>query len=395
MVVTSRKDLIATKYCLLISLYFMFICCYTPVTFATENKSFPLPIQIDYSYYVKSSIYLRCSYEPYDIPLSEFKDKENSQVALRFKRVLSDIRDHNMPTFAKLSPRLAQNSKGPQKQTSLLIENLVTGYNSLLSPEVVGQDFNRINIIQQFYVGTDQIVVWGVDQTPGSDNALIRSFVFKKDQQDNLLWEAGPPNEIHCLIDEIMQQSAESPHVFSPVDTTKFDYEYPIPGTTSGYPAYLQFNGKICDLNVFSDTVATTDPVLTFYQNAYRLFKNSPEAIADLYTPESAQKYRSWLKKADPNYISRLHADTITKGRKVIFLLNADPVFIVFYQPIESARKDFADVRYEYIVKDPKSNQLRLTNLNYNGFLSQYFDNKELFINSFLKPLIDGNTTLK
>jgi len=384
------------KYYLLIGWIVTNICFYTGTTSATETKSFPLPVRIDHNYYVKSSMYLRCSYEPYDIPLSEFKDKENSQVANRFKKVLSDIRDHNMPTFAKISPRITQDSKGLQQQPSSKIEGIVAGYNSLLSPEVVGQDFSKIKIIQQFYVGADQIVVWGVNQTPNnSGKVLRRSFSFKKDQQGDLLWEAGPPNEIQCLINEIMQQSAESNNVFLPIAVTKLNYEYPVPGTTSGYTAYLQFNGKICDLDVFSDTASTNDPILTFYQNAYRLFRDSPEAIANLYTPESAQKYRDWLKKTDPNYISRQHMDIVTKGRKVIFLLNADPVFIVFYQPFVNAKKDLSDVRYEFIIREPKDSQLRLTNLNYSGFLSQFFDNRELFIDPFLKPLIGGDTSPK
>jgi hypothetical protein len=212
---------------------------------------------------------------------------------------------------------------------------------------------------------------------------------FKKDPQGGFVWEVGLSNEIQSLIDEPVWplQGSELLDVFAPVNNVKCDYEYAIPGTTSGYPVYLQFNGKVCDFNALGDE--SNDEILAFYQKTCRLLAQSPESLTDLYTEKSAQDYRKWVEKkpyGDPYWRQK---EIVSRGRRVIFLLNADPVFIVFYRPFTSTKQDLSDVRYEYIVREPKDNQLRLTNYNYSGFLSQFFDNRELFIDPFLKPLID------
>lgn len=377
------------NFCGSVFLLAIFVSC-SLATGSIETRSFSFPIDIDDSYYVRSSMYLRYSFEDYNEPFSEFKVKENSPVVNQFKKVLQDVRDQNTPKNIALSSH-AKIAKG--YQPSDVYKQFIEFYSRVLSPKNTGINFQNLKLIKQIYIGNDCKIVWEVNSVPEMERGIFRgSFRFKKGPQDDFVWEIDIGDEVGSLISETTR--SQSSKFAIPLDGVKCDYEYAIPGTAAGHPVYLQFNGEVCDFNVMNDT--TDNEILVFYQQTCHLLAESPELLVDFYTKKSAQRYSSIMEKypkvSDP-YLRQ--TEIIRQGRKVLFLLNADPVFIVFYHTIKSTMKFPEDVRYDYIIRDPKDSQLRLTNYSYYGLLSQFFSNKSLFIEPFLKPLLEKTETPK
>jgi hypothetical protein len=357
-------------------------CGYAADTIKT--KSFSLPINIDYSSYVKSTMYLRYSFEDYNEPYEEFITKVNSPVARQFKKVLQDIRDQNIPKDIVLSSR-TKVAKGLQALD--VYKKFMSEYNRILSVNNAGQNFDKIKVTKEIYIGNDYRILWELNSVPEMKGGIFRgSFEFNKNSQGDLVWEVGVSDEISSLTGETTK--SKSYKYATQLDNIKCDYEYAIPGTTTGYPVYLQFNGKPCDFNVMDSN--SNDEVLAFYQKTCRLLVQNPKLLADFYTEQSAKWYRSVIEK-DPNAADPYarQREIVRQGRKVVFLLNADPVFIVFYQPFKNPKKDFSDVQYEFIIRDSKDNQLKLTNYSSIASMSQFLDNKSLFIEPFLKPLLE------
>ena len=70
---------------------------------------------------------------------------------------------------------------------------------------------------------------------------------------------------------------------------------------------------------------------------------------------------------------------TLVQARYVKFVLDADPVFLVFYSGDKTDKWTAGTLHCEYVVRDPASNGYKLANFAFTSSLDDILGNPELF----------------
>src|SRR3990172_4613399 len=376
-VLTKKRNVAAiTVLCIIIQLVL-----YIPTVMAqTKTESFPIPLQIDGSDPVSTSMYIRCDYKEHGKSFHAFKNSKRDPAGITLSQLMQAMSTRDSSICADLAPGERSLTPSEAKMHREQVVKIGGRYEGFFDGSMDAIDINKVFITKQFMVGNDIIFIWGVDSGFGKDknSPLRRWFRFEKNSETEIRWNGGKVDPLAVLLTHMMQYSAETPGKFLPKKAGKFEYNFPIPGTTKGHAVLLQFNGKMYDFDVFDSGAAESkDEVLAFYQRAYQAFMSAPENLADFYTTVSQEKMTKWLAQMTPENLAKYQQATLNAGRTVKFILDADPVFIVFYTVGNS--KDF---RYEYVVRDTSKGELRLTNFYFGNDLNLLIDEK-LFRDSF------------
>jgi hypothetical protein len=359
---------------------YWFITCIFCIAFpviadaaSLQTASFPIAIRVDRGW-VTSSLYLKCEFKSYQMPLREYSVAQLDDRETTFLRLVTAIRINDIATCSRLALS-SQTSTGK-------VQFVVRMYN-----EAFGPMLDSLFVCEQFYVGRSGLFIWGV--TPQGDARPIRrSFRIDTSSENIAYWDPTNRNSLNILITDTMQKRAERPTSYGPSQSVKKQFQYAIGGTTNGSPVYLQFDGKNYDLDVFGPDILPDDEVASFYQAAYKTFANGrKEDFASLYTESSGKKFSKWVSNMRPEEFDAYYQDVIRSGHRVKFILNADPIFIVFYVSSPSDGGAF-NLRYEYVVRDPASGKLRLTNFYSESFIDDLLKSKELFVTPILNDIL-------
>ncbi|HLB73912.1 MAG TPA: hypothetical protein VJJ98_07830 [Sedimentisphaerales bacterium] len=350
-------------------------------------KSFPAPVRIDHGSYVQTSLYLKCRSKEYNLSFPEFISKYSDSREAVFQQLALAIREKNLQACMQLSFRKSSMTAEEAATHERNVTQMMGVHARLLNSAFLREDFKNLYVSNQFILGNGGLFVWGVDSATSVSPTSFRTLLwFETDSNNRFSWNPmhGQPDPLIALFRDIMDQNAKSPEKYRPIENGTFDYEIPIYGSGGANPVYVQFNGsRYDDIDIFKDTVDPSDKVLGIYQKAYHTLRDgSPESFAQFYTERSRQKYMTWLDKTDPNYLGWYRKDITNGGRKIAFVLDADPFYFVFY------KKDNGAVKFEDIVRDPKDGSLKLTNFYCYDYLHKFFTDKKLFLDPVLKSII-------
>lgn len=364
---------------------YRFIVCLLSVTLGCvancadiQTASFPVPIRVDQGW-IRSSLFIKCSFKPYRVPLREFGATPLDPRELAFKRLVAAVGTNDVATCLDLNSHSKTNI---QHLTEL----------ALTYKQTYGSQFNSLLVSDQFYRGKSSLFIWGVSLEPGSW-PVRRSFKITTDSENIPYWDADNRDCLDIVITDIMQKAAKLPAVYAPSKTVQRKFQYPISGTTNGSPVYLQFDGKTYDFDAFGPDIPPGDEVASYYQAAYKTFMNGrKEDFSTLYTESSGKKYLNWVLKMRPEEFDAYHQHVIKSGRRVRFILNADPIFIVFYCSGSSAGGAL-DLSYEYVARDPTSRELKLTNFYSESFIDDLLKSKDLFVTPILNDILSRSAS--
>ena len=117
------------------------------------------------------------------------------------------------------------------------------------------------------------------------------------------------------------------------------------------------------------------DEVASFFQMKYVAIKcGHREAIASLYTDTSRKKFLDWLKTGNQTYLDSHFTSMAAVRRRVRFVIDADPVYIVLYDRDVGTKNRLA---YEYVIRDENDGKLKFTKLYFGGFFDQMVRSRE------------------
>jgi len=363
------------------TILFFITCSINLICFANneiKTASFPIPIRVDNDI-IRSSLFIKCRFKKYEIPFKDFELMKLDYHEKSFVKLVNAIKQNDLISCLEVCSGYTQRSKNEIKQ-------FMNAYHKSFVPI-----WDKIHVYYQFYIGNDRLFIWGVENAePIKSGPLRRSFYFEKDRVGKFVWTASIPNTIDTLLTDIVQKNAGFPGKYALIKNESFDYQYIIPGSTDEHPIYLQFNGKPYNVEVFTNQFEPSNEIINFYQKAYHVFKNmTAEDFAEFYTPVSRQKYREWATKMGKDSYNIHRQQTINAGRKVVFILNANPVYIVFHH-----RLDNEYIRYQYIVRNSDNQKLKLTSFFFEGYLDDYLKNQELFVEPILRKIIYPKTNI-
>lgn len=158
----------------------------------------------------------------------------------------------------------------------------------------------------------------------------------------------------------------------------------------SKYSAMLHVNAKICETgNLFSDKLdliepLSEDPVINFYSQAIHVFyTRPPEEYASIFSPLSKKKVLQGFQNVKGDEFVSFRKELPSVGHYAKFMINADPVYIVFYQNKFTGLNTY---KYDWILRI-KDNSYLLCNYYMESLIDDIFRNKELFVHPLLAAL--------
>jgi len=355
------------------------------------EKSFPIPVNVDRSYSVPSSMYIKVKHINYDLPFTDFMSKKLSTKEKFVSNIVTCIYQQDFNALSK-NVHLTKTEEED-------FPDIMKAYGKIINHTVAGNNYEKMKINNQFLLGKDCVFVWEVKSKPyGNYGPLRRPFTIYESSNQQLHWEYKKTDRVKTdrvknMLVDFMQQNAESPSLFNPKVEVECGYEYLIAGTKDCNPVYIQFNGTRYNHNLLTDVPDPNDEVMRFYQKAHQsLFQDNPKEFAKYYTKMSKEKYLEWIKNMRPEKV-QVYLKDMKKGKKIFFIINAEPVYIIFYRPGFRER----NIRYDYIIRG-RDNAFKLTNFYYRSYFGQFVDEPTLFgkiLRSLLASSVQSNQGAK
>lgn len=233
--------------------------------------------------------------------------------------------------------------------------------------------FEAMRSIARLDLGEEQLFVW---DWPSPRGLVRRGFVFDVASRRGELATSNEP--LATLLVDIFQSQAEDPAAFEPVSDidTRYAHRLPLGGAAE---VYWRFDGEVVDFSLPSDAEPPAIPALVALHRAHaRLAAGDVDAYLAAHTPTSRAKLAGWIEKMPPEEFAGFQATTLLPKR-VRFVLDADPVHLVFYHyDLGDAAAQAPKLSWLYVYHDPASGEYLLANAYREAFLDDFLKDESL-----------------
>lgn len=317
-----------------------------------ERVLVPVTFRTDQDLTVSSMVMELDAVDYERVPFDTFEETAATPRASTFVELVSTVRDGSLEEVFAMS-RLAAN-ENPDARRQFITAFQTTFADSWDDLLVVG----RYDLSDEF-----STFLW---QVPSGNGPFVRSFTLGG-QGAEFLWADSTQQDIFHRMDTLLMQTEQARLIGQPVPDLREEYRYDerVPGTTID----LRFDGTVTRWEVFAETRPDTDWA-AFYSEAFQAFAaRDMEAFANSYTGYSRDKFLDWINNMPAEEFEAYHAE-MTEGREVRFLLDADPVYVVFYNTPN---------RLGYDVLLREGNEFQLTSFYIESFIDSLFKDRANF----------------
>lgn len=218
--------------------------------------------------------------------------------------------------------------------------------------------FKDIYLMERIKGREQEAFVWGVKKNDG--NRIVAGNLFtKQENKITWFWMVNPPKAIGIFCGMMFMNKKLSKGQEGP-----YEYSLMVNDATDSQMFKLKFNGKIYNYINLEKTVTSEDRFISFYLDSIKALEISKEKYADFFTEESGKKFLRQIKK----YPFML--DIIKKRNKtkiISFIMDAKPLYLVFYRREHAVKKYFND--FDYLIETKQG--LKFTNYGYSDSIDQ------------------------
>ncbi|HEV3317375.1 MAG TPA: hypothetical protein VG488_10415 [Candidatus Angelobacter sp.] len=332
-----------------------------------ETVSLPLAINIE-GRPVRSNLYLQVETKTYQMTLEQFGAQKLDAREKLFIKGVRAIRTRDYETLRSIWKSPAEN---PQASVSLPMSNDPKAY---LEAYTNGYgNYQGLKVMSQMELGSNSLFLWGAKAKTGM--FFPDGLIVQPSGANLALVPTTPSTPVANMIVDTMVAASADAAPYSPVKDTRLRYSLVLSmegaGRPGQHPIALQFDGTLLNFNAFAADDAPPNQVLAFYREAFMAFKSrSFDDFLKKFTSESQPGVKTWLANVKTSN-AESYFQTVSSGRYVKFLLNADPVYLVFYSGDKSDKWVPGSLHYDYVVRDAKSGTYKLANF---GFTSSFDD---------------------
>ncbi len=333
-----------------------------------ETERWPVPMRVDHEQ-IPTGMLVEMNFERLETPATEFDaqgDPDRQVINSFVQSILTKDIDQAIDLTIEAPGTVPENAR-----------ELLTAFSDLLDGRSESLQLDRI-----VHQGSDRLLVWSI---PTEDNKrFYRSFRFVRNENEQLAYEGLLTEPVSSLLTNVFQVDQETGPVSDAAGALKFEYELP---NTESSPVKMLFNGESFDVDALSPGGSTQNRIVDFYNASMQtLATGSPEQLAAYYTPYSRQRYAQWaVDQGDLAYES-FRSDMIEYGSRVVFVLDAAPMHLVFFLP-GNVDVQGDPLRFATIYDDPQ-NGLQLANFYIEGLTQTLIKQRQYFEEPFLRPYL-------
>ncbi len=360
--------------------------------------SVPIPVELD-GQPTHCRLYLKVETKSYNVPFEKFAAGPMDNAQTMFATAVDAIRKDDAAKFASVWTSPDQMKRFSQV-TVALADNSTDSWIKVARSNF---DFDKLTVVAEVLVGSETMFIWDAPSRAGIQR---NAFYIGLDQKNQLRLSAVSSNSpVEPLILDAFVAARTDPAVYKPISNIKVDYQYPIPlagpGDAGAHPVFFEFDGAPMDFPIGDEKIKAPTPLLEFLRNAaFAIRSGKDKSFASDFTPRSRETISQWLagteKREQAKQRSRASASPASNYEtaglisammaNVKFVLNADPIFLVFQARGSGDKWMPQALRYSYVVHE--GGTYKITNFSSMNTLDDFLQNPALFDKNILKQAL-------
>jgi hypothetical protein len=351
--------------------------------------SIPLPVEID-GQPTHCRLYMKIETKSYNVPFDKFAAGPLDSAQTMFATAVNAIRKNDAAKFASVWTAPDQMKRDSQVTVALADSST----DNWLKVARSNFNFDKLIVVAEVLVGSETVFIW---DAPTSAGIRRNAFYIGLDQKNQLRLSAVSSNSpVEPLILNAFVAAKMYPAVYKPISNLNVGYQYPIPlagpGDAGAHPVFFEFDGAPMDFPIGDEKIKAPTPLLEFLRDAaFAIRSGKDKSFASDFTPRSGKTISQWLaatKKrqqasASPasSYATAGLISAMTANVK--FVLNADPIFLVFQAPGSGDNWMPPALSYSYVVRE--GGTYKIANFSSMNTLDDFLQNPALFDKNILK----------
>jgi hypothetical protein len=351
--------------------------------------SIPLPVEID-GQPTHCRLYMKIETKSYNVPFDKFAAGPLDSAQTMFATAVNAIRKNDAAKFASVWTAPEQMKRDSQVTVALADSST----DSWLKVARSNFNFDKLTVVAEVLAGSETVFIW---DAPKSAGIRRNAFYIGLDQKNQTRLSAVSSNApVEPLILNAFVAAKMYPAVYKPISNLNVGYQYPIPltgpGDAGAHPVFFEFDGAPMDFPIGDEKIKAPTPLLEFLRNAaFAIRSGKDKSFASDFTPRSAATISQWLAAAKKRQQASASpaSNYATAGlvsammANVKFVLNADPLFLVFQAPGSGDNWTPQALSYSYVVREGES--FKIANFSSMNTLDDFLQNPALFDKNILK----------
>ncbi len=370
-----------------------------------EEVAYPVPIFVDdHSQLVSSGLFIGFSEIRYDRNIDTFSKEELEGNVGSFVRHINSIRYREFADEFKYT--LPESPFDTLDKFKAYREMALKYYDQL----------SDVYLIAKVCNGDKDIFFWNafVKNLPEEKHERVNSHVFATEFEKgaDARFLENPGNPLISVINWVYKNNKKLKLDGIKTPIQDFQYKYELGqgmdlngGLIQGTGISLLFNGSTLGarLSTEEELNLSKNELVRFYATAFNAFRSGDfDEFIEKHTDASKERWRNAFAPYSEDYL--YHWRTTLEERYVIFLMDADPLQILFY--VDGYTDEFEEfvrgerdsssldpskylIHHEYFVKE-KDGYL-ITHAKFDSYLDRVFKNHGLFVENVLLPILLEN----
>lgn len=353
-------------------------------------RNFPLPISID-GEHIRSNIFLQFEMKNYGTAFSKFAAAKLDPREAMFADLVRGIQGNNPKSIEKFFMPPRPRKANPDDKSGVISTPPMTPAQAAVDVVNVYRaafgNFENINIIAQVLVGSRSLFIWDAN-IPGRPRR--RAFAIESEGQPaRLVAREVVGSPVDTLILSIFEDGVKDPAAYAAVADPHLHYRQPLAiegKNKTAHEVAVLFNGEPMDFDAYGET-PVSNPLLAFYRKVFTAFKaHKQDEFLEGHSAKSQTKLKAWWKTFNKDAEAGYYATMLT-GRWVKFVMDGDPVYLVFYSPNKGNTWTPGSLSYQYVVKNPQTQQYLISNVMSEGFFDDVMGKNDLFDQRVMKSV--------
>lgn len=362
-----------------------------------SRLSVPIPVEID-ARQVPCPLYFNLDIKSYNVPFDKFAAGPLDNAQTMFVTAVQAIRSEDAAKFASVWTSPDQMKRLDKATTVTLTDNSADNWIKVARSVF---DFDNLNVVSEVLAGLDTMFIWELTTKFGTRRD---AFYVGPDQKNQLRLSIASSNApVMALIEGAFAAAGMmGGDAYKPLPNIKLRYKYPIPladnGDPGAHPVYFEFDGSPMNFPLSDENVKPPTPMLEFLRDAALAVRSGNyDAFASDFTPRSQKTIRQWLDSIESRKQSRQQSQPAASpalnyetaglrsawSQNIKFVLNADPVFLVFQALAPGNNWLTENLTYSYVVRE--GGAYKIANFSSMDDLDSFLQSPVLFDKNILK----------
>ena len=369
--------------------------------------SVPIPVEIE-GQPVHCQLYLKLEMKSYNVPFDQFAAGTLDTAQKMFSTAVKGIRKNDTAAFASVWTAPDEMS-GHSNLTLKMADNSVASWMKLARSNI---DFDHVTVVAEVLLGPDSMFIF---DSAGKAGVQRYAFYVGTDKKGRTRLSAvGSNTPLELMVLNAFVGARTAPDLYKPLPNINLRYQYPIPLAgkmdSGAHPVFFEFDGTPMDFPLTDEKVAPPTPLLGFLRNATLAFEHDKyDVYASDFTPQGQQRVRPWLAEMERRKREKLQQEKFQREQPpaapppvvgpdgkpkptaassvaahVKFVLNADPVFLVFQAPGQGSGWAPGNLTFTYVVH--QGAEYKIANFSFSNTLDDFLQDSTLFDKRILKP---------